>query len=400
MKAEFAQGIIKRAGLIDRKQSKAILAAITSGHEPDLSNICSDDHRKIRNIQRQYARARSEWTQATRPRNLPFYFMIKMKYPEFRWRETENGIIIDCHFQGIKPSLLSLLMDLVPADEIEVGEKRRRSTSLGGIDGRVAEVVFDGMVEEGIVRPSEDTVSRLSNWLRRGLAGDKLTIVSPVCPDYETVDGTSAKHRFTFNGLGVGAGVTGRRLLRSLPGLMQLFRETLGLDCRWIICPGDFEGFSKENTNRLKISEMVFLERIKKSCEAITAELIDGVHCQPFSDLCGGKREWMSRYIRMLGRFEAGEFGPPRGNPVYLDIAASRQSLYDRWYQLNGAPLSHYEPLVIRQGAEYATMGEVVEEAPGCLNPMIIGADHHKMAPFYNYSTKSIPVLYLRRDYE
>jgi hypothetical protein len=115
MKAEFAQGIIKRAGLIDRKQSKAILAAITSGHEPDLSNICSDDHRKIRNIQRQYARARSEWTQATRPRNLPFYFMIKTKYPEFRWRETENGIIIDCHFQGIKPSLLSLLMDLVPA---------------------------------------------------------------------------------------------------------------------------------------------------------------------------------------------------------------------------------------------------------------------------------------------
>jgi hypothetical protein len=36
MKAEFAQGIIKRAGLIDRKQSKAILAAITSG----MSRIC------------------------------------------------------------------------------------------------------------------------------------------------------------------------------------------------------------------------------------------------------------------------------------------------------------------------------------------------------------------------
>lgn len=400
MKARVAQGVIRRAGLIDRRQSKAILAAITSGHEPDLSNIGGADRRKIQHIQRQYARARVDLPQATRPRNLPFYLMIRAKYPDFQWRETKHGTIIDCHYQGIKPTLLSLLMDLVPADEIELGATRRRNARLVGIDAHIASTVLDVMVEEGIVTPTEETMSRLANWLRRGFAGEKLTVVSPVCPDYETVEGALARHRFTFDGLGAGIGVTARRLLRSLPGLMRLISGILSFNCDWIICPGDFEAFSKENTARLKISEAEFLKRIGRSCDAITAELMDGVCCRPFSDLCGGKREWLRRYNGMLARFEAGEFGSPRGNPAFLEIAASRQSLYDRWYQLSGAPLSHYEPLVIRQGAEYATMGEIVEESSMSPNPMIIGADHHKMAPFYNYSSKSTPVLYLGRDYE
>jgi hypothetical protein len=108
----------------------------------------------------------------------------------------ENGTVTDCHFQGIKPSLLSLLMDLVPADEIEVGEKRYYSACLEGVDGSVAELVFDIMAEEGVVR-------------RR------------------------------------------KKRCRGYP-----------------ICPGDFEGFSKDNTDRLENSEATFVERMRRSCEA------------------------------------------------------------------------------------------------------------------------------------
>jgi len=48
------------------------------------------------------------------------------------------------------------------------------------------------------------------------------------------------------------------------------------------------------------------------------------------------------------------------------------------------------------QGAEYAAMGEIAKNHYE--NPLVIGADHFKMQPFYQVSG-DLPVLYLTSNY-
>ena len=397
MRAETAQAIIRNHSLFDRRRSKSILGAIARGDTPDLSDLDDDKRERIVAIQQEYARVKSSLKDAGGPRNLPFYLMIKDRYPGFHWEDEAGSITIDFYFQGIKPSLLSLLLDIVPADEASV--RRRYYPSLGGLNATLAAACIETFAAEGIVAPSQETMERLVEWFRRGLAGEQLTVVSPVCPDYETVDGVAAKHRFTFNGLGTGSGVPAARLLRSLPKLRQLFDATFGLDCRDRVCPGEFEGFSRANTERLGITEAEFAARVRRSCDALREVLDDDVTVSPFSALCGGRSGWVRRYESMLGRFRAGIFGPLAQSTMVTEAADARRSLYDRWYRVDNMPDDFYRDLVIRQGAEYATMGEIIETNAGCPNPLVLGADHAKMSPFYNLGAE-LPVLYLGSDYE
>ena len=397
MRAETAQAIIRNNSLFDRRRSKSILSAIARGDAPDLSDLDDDKRERIVALQQEYTRVKSSLKDAGGPRNLPFYMMIKDRYPGFSWEGEAGSITIDFYFQGIKPSLLSLLLDIVPTDEASV--RRRHYPSLTRLNAALANACIETFAAEGIVAPSQETMERLVEWFRRGLAGERLTVVSPVCPDYETVDGVAAKHRFTFNGLGTGIGVTAARLLRSLPQLRKLFDGAFGLDCRYLVCPGDFEGFSRANTERLGISEAEFVVRVGRSCEALR-EVVDGdVTVSPFSALGGGRSGWMRRYESMLGRFRAGIFGPLAHSNMVSEAVDARRSLYDRWYRVNDMPDDFYRDLVIRQGAEYATMGEIIETNAGCPNPLVLGADHAKMSPFYNLGAE-LPVLYLGSDYE
>ena len=52
--------------------------------------------------------------------------------------------------------------------------------------------------------------------------------------------------------------------------------------------------------------------------------------------------------------------------------------------------------LVFQQGAEYATMGDIILK--NYINPLIIGADHPRMKIFY-YFNNEIPVIYLNKGY-
>ena len=70
-----------------------------------------------------------------------------------------------------------------------------------------------------------------------------------------------------------------------------------------------------------------------------------------------------------------------------FEIARSRKMLYKSWFpKLNS---NNYFELVIDQGAEYATMGDIISEKYE--NPIIIGADHPRMKIFY-YFNCDIPV--------
>ena len=70
-------------------------------------------------------------------------------------------------------------------------------------------------------------------------------------------------------------------------------------------------------------------------------------------------------------------------------ISNSRSLLYASWFpNLNK---NDYINIVIKQGAEYSTMGDLYFKKYE--NPIIIGFDHPKMKPFYNLNY-NVSVLY------
>ena len=60
-----------------------------------------------------------------------------------------------------------------------------------------------------------------------------------------------------------------------------------------------------------------------------------------------------------------------------------------------------YLDILIEQASEYATMGSLVKSK--FKNVMILGADHHRMADFYNLENDdakpNLPVIYLKKNY-
>ena len=400
MHAEAAWEIQRVNRLIDRKTSKKILSEITHEKILDLSSItCPNMRRKIELLKYKYQDIVKTLGGNPRPRNLPFYLMIKEQYPKFQWEQmNKKNIMIDFYFQGIKPSLLSLLLSLIPEQETSIYRQlyERFEVQDAGIIASCLEV----FKQEDVLTPSDMDMRRLLRWIQQGKAGQQITIVSPVCPDYETVAGTRKTHRFTFNGLGSGIGVTAARLFKSLPALHRLFTESLGLQqLAHFVCVGDFEAFVPDNLQRLGLDEEAFLVKVRASCHTIAQKAPAPVIAQPFTSLCGGKAGWFTQHTAIATRFQACEFGALRDNPLFQAIARARQPLYDRWFQVKNQKLSFYENLVVCQGIEYTTMGKIIEESSICPNPLILGADHHKMAPFYNFAA-DLPVLYLRRNYE
>ena len=68
--------------------------------------------------------------------------------------------------------------------------------------------------------------------------------------------------------------------------------------------------------------------------------------------------------------------------------------LYKSWYpNLNK---KKYINLLIKQGAEYTSMGDLFSEK--IKNPVVFGLDHPKMGVFYNINV-NIPVLYGKPKY-
>ena len=74
-------------------------------------------------------------------------------------------------------------------------------------------------------------------------------------------------------------------------------------------------------------------------------------------------------------------------------IAGARGPLYRRWMNSN-----EFDPAqrLISQVSEYASMGLIAEQF--LENLLIIGADHWKMAPFFQFSNY-IPAMHLKPNY-
>lgn len=385
------------AWLPSAEQSREVVNAITSGKEVVLDHLPSIFQGQIDKLYNRYAKIVGELEPGYQPRNLPLYLLIQQKYPNFKWVETDHQFHIETYFCGEKRSLLSYLLGLIPVNKIantaKLSRYKQADSHFAGM-----ETCLSVLEQQGACSLSNENITRLQKWITKGQSGEAVTIVSPVCPDYSTVAGTDRKFRFTFESLGSGLGLSGLRIFESLQSLHDLFQYEFGIsNIVHHFCVGDFEAFSAENRNRLGISKDRFISCNRDSSLALKASAPCPIMTSLFTDHCGGEDGWKKEYDAMKARFDSGEFGDLQASPMILEIAKARKQLYKRWYTNSAMEDSDLVCRVISQGVEYATMGKVITER--FCNPLVLGADHSKMAPFYQF-TGHFPVIYLDRNYE
>ena len=377
--------------------SRQVLKGIATGKTELLETLPPALRDRVEDIREDYQRKVQALGAKVRPRNLAYYHLIKEMYPGFHWVETNSQVQIETYFRGFKPNLLSYLLGLVPQDQIATTARMAalaaRGLNIGWIEN--CKSLFQA---EGVCPMSDEDLLRLQRWIEKGRRGEPLSIVSPVCPDYSAAAGESRKFRFTFDSVGTGAGLACLRLFQSLTALHKLFVNTLELpQIEHHVLVGDFEAFSAQNCERVGLRTEDFVKRLRTTCETNSMQSPEPVTVGLLTDVIDGRPNWEREYADMKQRFDMEEFGPMEGNTLFRDIADSRKQLYRRWYNAPDAPDRFFEGLVVAQGIEYSTMGKVIAET--FVNPLVLGADHHRMAPFYNFAA-DIPVIYLDRNYD
>lgn len=396
MRKGQARAISKAYSLPPTEISRKVLKGITSGQFDGIDALPEALRERVYQLHRGYRDKLGGAAHSFKYRNLPYYFLIKDMYPHFHWIDDGNQLQMETYFRGFKPNLLSYLLELIPKDEIATSARLARLAANGTAVNWIERCQSVFRQEQVVPLLDIDSV-RLERWIAQGLRGEPLTIVSPVCPDYSAAAGDTHQYRFTFESVGTGAGLSCTRIFESLAALRRLFAE-LGLKhITHHVLVGDFEAFSAENTRRVGISADEFVARNRQSSAAIAAVAPAPVVTGLFTDLCGGRAGWEQQCNAMRARFEALEFGPLTGNPVFQEIAAARKPLYQRWFDLDQASDAFFEGLVVSQGIEYATMGHII--AQRFSNALVLGADHHKMGRFYTTAAQ-LPIIYLNRNYQ
>ena len=397
MDRQIANNVKKQFNFFDKVISRDVLKLIRKNPARALKTF-SDYEKEISWIIHRYNHHKDAKTDNKNPRNIIFYKIINEIYPDFTWKVTSNGTVIKHKIEGIQPSLLSYLFNHVPSTTFT-----GNSLLPDGINAKICPVFDEYKIKKINTEPSV-----FENWVKRGLAGEKLTVISPVCPDYaaELISPPNAhvnsklstiRHRFTFDGLGEGLGVTATYLLQVLPSLHELFAKQLNLDIEFIVAYGNFEGYSAKNLKRLNLTEQDFQSQIDASIRFFNKTNRHHAKAIAFDDIVGGKVGWM----KMLKNVRESVDEKLMANIDFLKVleatAEARSGLYDRW--CNGRMDSnHYMKMIIPQVVEYATMGLCVRTSP-FKNPLILGADDHKMGKFYHLLT-TLPVIYLPRIYE
>lgn len=405
MHREDAWDIISRHSLVGRKASKEFLSQIAENKpqiDPIFENLLTQD--EFERLKRHYAEKLAELNNSDKngmPRNLPFYLMVKDILPDFSWEvqtdstgENQRCLVkLNCpHVEGLRPTLTSLLLHLV--DQEARSDLHKSYKEVYALDSDTVHQLSEFLRKVNTVRLTSEQMSALVGWIQRGMSGESSTILTPICPDYAHETLGQSLYRFTFDGIGMGVGVTAKRLVSSIDDVHQFFHQ-IGTRFRHIAAIGDFEAFSSENCKRVGVSQVQFIAHLVESQNALKQATNASLEVPLFTELCGGAENWKKMYGEILAEFRQGNFGETGIDQNWLEaIARARKPLLQRWYgQLTNDLLKE---TVIRQGAEYATMGAVALEYLG--NPLILGVDHAKMAPFYSFKKKT-PVLYLTSSY-
>ena len=333
------------------------------------------------------------------PKNLPFLYLLEDTGNNFEWKINEPSTILNnnidlvtksLNVEGLKPSFSSLLFNLAekklhknlnhpeildnnPDSKsiiLDLFEKVKFATNLSNINVSVLECV------------------------NKALKDKCLNILTPLCPDYANIDLGKGFYTLTFDGLGSEIGVTAKRLIENLDDLHSVFNRRK-IKVSHLAAIGDFEALSDDTCQRVNLTRNEFIEKLKVSQDKLKKEVGNKLNTILFTDLCNGFDNWTKIHSKFYKMLINNDFGDTNLTFDQIKkICESRKPLLYRWF----GEISDEELLktVLWQGAEYAAIGYIANKHLD--NPLIIGADHFKMAPFYALSSK-VPILYLTSNY-
>lgn len=397
-----AQGILEKNKLIPGLVSRKILTAIikneiidTAFYKDFISSV------ELEQLRQRYNEKKHELnvTNKEHPKYLPFYYLIREKLPSVKWEIVLNQAgkpIVKFsapRVGNLRPSLLSLLLERVSEEADSILNRKYQCTRI--LSNMKIKALSDFMEKAKAIYPDETGMQLIVNWISTALNGEESTIFTPVCPDYsvEPSGNPECPFRHTFDSLGSGIDPVGLKILDILPSLQTLLMQ-LEIKPQIIFSMADFEAFSEKKLKRLGVNEGEFLRRVELTRSSLMEKA--GRSFFMTTTLFGGRDAWLHKLKQIENKLQTHHFGlTTLTHEKLLHIADKRRALYTRFYGENES-LEEYLPIVLEQGAEYATMGAFISKY--YKNCLILGADNHLFAPFYSFS-KSIPTLYLKRYY-
>ncbi len=397
MRSELAYNIIESYGLITGKTSRNILNKIINGEViakeelPKNVNQSQVDHLRIL-----YQKKLEELKSLNiKPRYLPFYYLIKDKYPNFVWSAGQSNNEIDApRVHNLRPSLLSLLLDQV--NEMSDTILHRKYLCINKLPSSVINSLDKFMKQSGIYYPPANEMEEIVKLLFSGIAGNKLTVFIPICPDYAfTYTGNpTCPVEFTFTELGCENGIIAQWVLSAIKNLSETLKAC-HINAEFIVAMSDFEAFSEDNLKTFSITKEEFFRRTALSKEAFKAVCPINAKVMMFTELCN-EEKWKTNIESIKQRFENKDYGYSGiDKNVLLRIVENRKALYSRWYGEKES-LEDYINVVLDQGMMYAVMGIVINEH--YQNCLVFAADNKVMRYFYSVARK-IPTLYLNKIY-
>lgn len=389
-----------RNKLTSKLISKRVLSPISSFLQPPADLIkalrIENEVPKLSEVFSRFHRAEDE--RSGLPRYMPFYRFIQSKFPGFKWQvrssQGKPTLILDKPFiNQSRPSLLNLLLCAVNDNTATTPALKVRYPAMQGLPDALVLDLERAFESLSFAPSAAHFVARFAETLAKGLAGETITLVSPVCPDYG-YESKNGRLRYTFEHLGDGIGLVAGRVARTLPHLQAVLRKH-GIDARLAVAAGDFEGFDASTLNRLKETREGFAHKLQISQGKLLEVLGGDTESIMIAAAAGGEARWHALTADAQQRLERHDNGCIVDNDLdYASIFNARLPLYQAWHQQRSN--EELMQILYAQGAEYAAIGKVFAEQ--WRNPIVIGADHNRMQPFYwLYST--IPVLYLTRVY-
>ena len=222
---------------------------------------------------------------------------------------------------------------------------------------------------------------------------NKVSIITPLCPDYEHVHIGLGLYKYTFNSLNGGLGLIGKRLVKIIAKIHEVL-NVYKVPFVHHAYYGDFEAYSKDICMRVKSNEKEFIDKLLMSKKTIKKKIKEIDKVDLLVQSLSSKKEWQAsckeneKYI--LNLISKNKYFKKNIN----EILSSRMDLYKSWYPK--LEEKEYLSLLIKQGAEYTTMGEIFLKKID--NPVVFGLDHPKMGIFYTLKN-DIPVLYGKPKY-
>lgn len=372
--------------LIDSFTSKKVLSSIMDDKKINLKKLKLENfEKKITQIRKDYLIFKKKLKITNfKYKNYIFWELIKKKFnikniilkERNQKKKAEKVNILFSEFTkalGFTPSLLFLLIYQDKIKKIIEGNK-------------ILEEITQAVGTDNI---NNEERLRIIN----ALVKKKISLITPLCPDYEHIKISSNFYRYTFNKLNEGIGLIGKKLVSNLDKVHNILRKNK-IKFTHYLQYGDFESFSKDICQRLKISEKEFITKLCKSITSLKKHTNKNCKISMIVKELTTKKNWIAECNKNEKKLRSLYNTDLNYKRLINKILISRSTLYSNWFP--SYKQKEYIGLVIKQGAEYSTMGTLYFGKYE--NPIVLAFDHPKMKTFYGLNF-NIPVLYGRQMY-